>query len=533
MIHDSGGYVILIQPIPPPFRFQKKSVYRGSCASYICRRPFKTDETRANVESQRDLLEPCSDHKPPVLENEVGEIGSMTYSPRLFHLQCLHELLSYDNGIGICPFAERVYPEPRGSLRGPRGSWQPTVAEQVVIETWKAVHVYINSQAPSSVITTGTIPGIVALDGYNYQLRAGPHQTLFQTKEAFAVFSMVTSTSVPPRLQATVMPNRPLHFFLKDKSSMKALEQIIDTANHAGPMQPEGPLMSLRQQEIESQNRKAYRHWMGAQGLGLQGLDSYYCQDKASKEEKDHIIALKLAHWDPDFKLSQWLSSSLNEAERNSALRRERYGIFSGMNLEKIGEEGPAMGVLAEEDMGEEKGEEAYEDDEETAASDFEDEEEETVASGEKAASRKSEDEAAKVAASGSAKVKQPQRRGKSKEKGQNKVEVEKKRKGSSEKKSEDVNDESPRIVKRRKGKNEKQSEKNGETDIQNKSEKNHKEDHEEEPASSKLEKEKSKNDHKDHEEEPASSNPEKERSKDNHKSDDKEQTTSKPETAK
>ena len=347
--------MILVQPVPPTFRRAHTAVYRGACASYLCRRQFKTAETRASVESQPDLLEPCSDHKPPVLEGEVQDIGLTTRSPRLFHLQCLHELLSYEHDVGICAFAERLYPEPRGNLLGPRGSWQPTTAEQVVIESWKATQIYINSQTPNSVIR-GTIPSIVSLEGHNYHLLAGPNNTLFQTKEAFKLCSKVANANIPPKLRNTLMPHKPLHIFLQEKASIKTLQKTIDAADRAEPRPAQAPLLSLQQQEIESQCRQKYTKWMDAQQLGLQGSTSYYCQDKSSKEEKDHSIALKLAHWHDGFELSRWLPSSLNEAERKAALRRERYGIFSGMSLEKIGEEGPVMGVVAEEDMGEEKG---------------------------------------------------------------------------------------------------------------------------------------------------------------------------------
>ena len=492
-------------------------MYRGSCSSYICRKQFKTADIRASVESELDLLAPCSDHKPPVLENEVRSIGLTTLSPRLFHLQCLHELLSFEHGVGLCPFAERVYPEPRGNMLGPRGSWQPTKAAQLVIETWKAVQVYINSQAPSPAIPRGKIPSIVSLEGYNYQLRAGPDGTLFQVKEAFDLYSLVASQDIPPNLQGSLMSNRPLHAFLREKNSLKALEQAINTGNRTAPTQTQASSFSLRQQDVERQSRQKYTKWMDDQGLGLQGTDSYYSKDQASKKEKDHSIALKLGHWDPGFELSRWLPSSLNEAERKAALRRERYGIFSGMSLEDIGEEGPVLGVVAEEDMGEEIGEEAYEDDEGAEASEIEDEEAaatsgEKATSDEKTTSGNAEEEAAKVSVTGSPDENQPKREEMSlTQKGRNMVKGDKKRKESSEKDSEKNDKGSPRVMKRRKEKNEEQSEEKCETDDQKKAGTKSEDDfksHDEAKAASNLEKEKDVADLKDHEEEQEVSNP-------------------------
>lgn len=454
---------------------------------------------RVTIEDHLNLLDPFSDQKPPERAVEIHNIGLTTSATRMFHLACLEELLAWNNGAGLRAFAERVYPEPRVNQRGPRGAWRPKEAEQYIIETWKAVQVYANTQQSTSMIQRGTIPRIVVLEDHNYHLRAGPDDTLFQTREAFDLYSRVANMNVPATLQATTMLDRRLHTLLQDKPSVAALQQVIDSANQNQSSGAQVPILTIAQQEAESRHRLEYHTWMTTQELGSQSTDTYYFQDKASKEVKDLDIALKLGHWDPDFELSKWLPSSLNEAERRAALKRERYGIWSGMNLEKIGEEGPVLGVLSKEDEGVEIDEEPYEDDVEAAASETEGEE---AASGEKATAGNAEGDAAKVPASGLPEESQPKR----KEKRQNKAEGEKKRKGSSEEKS----DGSLRTAKRRKEKKEEQSEKKGEKNNEKKSKKKSEKKSEkqvEENSQKKSEKkldDKSEEEHENHNKEPA-----------------------------
>lgn len=314
---------------------------------------------RVSVEKPANLLKPFSDLEPPERATEIQHIGLNTKATRLFHLQCLDELLSYDNGPGLRAFAERLFPEPRPAQRGPLGTWQPKDAERYIIETWKAVQVHRNSRSSNPTIKRG-LPSILLADNHNYHLRIGPDNTLFETKEAFDLYSKVANLAVPAPLRVTMMPDRTLYHFLHEKRSVQALQQIIDTSNQTGPVAAQEPLISLEEQKSDRKARIKYFMFMGKQGVAGQAPTSYYFQDKTAEEANDIDIALKLGHWDSDFKLSQWLPSSMNEAERHAAMNRERYGVMAGLDLEVIGEEGPVMGVVAPEDMGEEFGEEDY-----------------------------------------------------------------------------------------------------------------------------------------------------------------------------
>ena len=314
---------------------------------------------RVSVEKPANLLKPFSDLEPPERATEIQHIGLNTKATRLFHLQCLDELLSYDNGPGLRAFAERLFPEPRAAQRGPLGTWQPKDAERYIIETWKAVQVHRNSRSSNPMIKRG-LPSILLADNHNYHLRIGPDNTLFETKEAFDLYSKVANLAVPASFRATMMLDRTLYHFLHEKRSVQALQQTIDASNQTGPVAAQEPLISLEEQKSDRKARIKYFMFMGKQGVAGQAPTSYYFQDKTAKEANDIDIALKLGHWDPDFKLSQWLPSSMNEAERHAAMNRERYGVMAGMDLEVIGEEGPVMGVVAPEDMGEEFGEEDY-----------------------------------------------------------------------------------------------------------------------------------------------------------------------------
>ena len=407
---------------------------------------------RVSIEDDLNLLDPFSDQNPPERNVEIQNIGLANSATRKFHLRCLEEVLSWHNGPGLCAFAERLFAEPRVNQNGPRGAWQPKEAEQYIIEVWKAVQVYANSQRSTSMIPRATVPRIVVLEDHNYHLRAGPDNTLFQTREAFDLYSRVANVIIPATLQTTTMLNRRLHMVLQDKPSVAALQRAIDSANQNQSGAAQAPIPTFAQQAAESRARLAYYAWMRTQELGSQATGSYHGGDKASKEAKDHDIALKLGHYEPGFKLSQWLPASLNEAEKRAALKRKRYGVWSGINLEEIGEEGPVMGVLSKEDEGVEIDEDAYEDDVEAAAEETE---------GEEVASGSAEKEAAKVPASGS-------RKEESKEKSQNKAEGEKKRKGASKEKS----DEGPTTAKRRKEKGEKDGEKESEEQSEKQAEK-------------------------------------------------------------
>ena len=105
------------------------------------------------------------------------------------------------------------------------------------------------------------------------------------------MYSEIATLNIPVGFQATLMAGRPLHRFLQDKVSKKGLQDTIDAAHQGGPRPTQAPLLSLQQQEIESQCRQKYTKWMNAQQLGFQGSTSYYCQDKSSKEEKDYHCA--------------------------------------------------------------------------------------------------------------------------------------------------------------------------------------------------------------------------------------------------
>ncbi|KAL8786535.1 MAG: hypothetical protein Q9195_008166 [Heterodermia aff. obscurata] len=359
-----GDHVILLQPVPGVTQLTRHNSYRGSCASYLCRKEFRKDEMSVSVEEAVKLGKPFSDHEPPQRDTEMQRIGLNTKATRIFHLRCLDEVLTYDNGPGLRAFAERLYPEFRANQYGPAGMWLPNEAQGYITEVWKAVHTHANRRRSNPMIPRGTLPKIILTNDHNYQLHAGPDNTLFEIKEAFDLYTKVASLAIPNPLRTARILDRPLHHFLNDKPSMRALQLTIDAANQAGPAAAPAPLVPLEERKSELRRKIVYYIYMAKQGLASQAPASYFFKDKAAKAEKDLNLALKIGHNEPSFKLADWLPRDMDEAERNAALKRERYYIMSGMDLGDIGEEGPVMGVLAEGDEGEEMGEEAYEDDE-------------------------------------------------------------------------------------------------------------------------------------------------------------------------